>query len=309
MRRVQFVGCLSIKSLSLCCALTGTLRSFAKPSAVHGPFGTQVVDGGFVTDDVIIDMSQAIGGQYARGLYAKRDIGFGREIMNVPAYAMYIGDEPMREQVLVLTKQIFSKLISNHPEKPYIQGRILTMASGGFSYFTREKDVLAFAESVAAENEMRNGAEYLNSGEYNTFDLQKLPLMLEFNRWEVEYHGRKGICIFPEAQYFNHQCEGNVEISITYNHTKNNFILSARAAKPIRAGEELFINYFPGNDFPLSRLSLTMRKRWGFECTCVHCKSRAIGAVTVIFAFLLLPFGAFMHSIYKGRMDAKQRGL
>eukprot|EP00331_Platyophrya_macrostoma_P000970 CAMPEP_0176405754 /NCGR_PEP_ID=MMETSP0127-20121128/509_1 /TAXON_ID=938130 /ORGANISM="Platyophrya macrostoma, Strain WH" /LENGTH=136 /DNA_ID=CAMNT_0017784839 /DNA_START=601 /DNA_END=1008 /DNA_ORIENTATION=- len=136
------------------------------------------------------------------------------------------------------------------------------MAYGGFSYFTRERDVFEFVESIRIEGTMKTGADYLNSGEYTTLDFQKLPLAIEFNRWEVEYRGRKGICLFPEAQYFNHQCEPNVEISISYNPSKANFYLSARACKPIKAGEELFINYMPNNNLPLSRFSLALRKRW-----------------------------------------------
>lgn len=289
-------------------ALVCSTRGFAKPSAVQGPI-TNSQEGTYVSTDIIVDMSQSLGGQYARGMFAKREIAYGRELLNIPAYLMYIGDEPIREQVLILTKKVFTNLVLNHPDKKFIEARILTMASGGFSYFTRERDVMEFAESVKVPNSFKTGADYLQGGEYGTFDLQKLPLILDFNRWEVEYRGRKGICIFPEAQYFNHQCEANVEISISYSKSKENFVLSARTIKPVQAGEELFINYLPGNTLPLSRLSLALRKRWGFECTCVVCKSRAIGAVTVIFVAVCLPFAIFMRSVYVARMDSKQRGL
>ncbi|CUF65202.1 transmembrane protein, putative [Bodo saltans] len=289
-------------------ALVCSTRTFAKPSAVQGPI-TNSKEGTYVSTEIIVDMSQALGGQYARGMFAKRDMAYGREILNIPAFLMYIGDEPQREQVLILTKEVFSKLVLNHPDKKFIEARILTMASGGFSYFTRERDVQEFAETVKIPNSFKTGADYLQAGEYGTFDLQKLPLILDFNRWDVEYRGRKGICIFPEAQYFNHQCDANVEISISYSKSKENFVLSARTIKPIQAGEELFINYLPGNTLPLSRLSLALRKRWGFECTCVVCKSRAIGAVTVIFVAVCLPFAIFMRSVYVARMDSKQRGL
>jgi hypothetical protein len=165
-------------------ALVCSTRAFAKPSAVQGPI-TNSKEGSYVSTDVIVDMSQALGGQYARGMFAKRDLAYGRELLNLPAYLMYIGDEPQREQVLILTKELFAKLVLNHPDKKFIESRILTMASGGFSYFTRERDVQEFAESVKVPNSFKTGADYLQSGEYGAFDLQKLPLILDFNRWEV----------------------------------------------------------------------------------------------------------------------------
>lgn len=308
-RRVTHSASLTAAPRSAVLATLVCCRYFAKPSAVQGPLTNHVVQDGFVTEDVTVDQSQVMGGQYARGIYARRDMSYGREIMNVPAFCMYIGEEPLRQQILILTKQIFTKLVQGHVEKSYIEARIMTMASGGFSYFTRERDVLEFAESVRDEKTMKNGAEYCTAGEFSTFDLQKLPLILEFNRWEVEYRGRKGVCIFPEAQYFNHQCEPNVEVSITYSNVKNNFVLSARTCKPIKKGEELFINYMPGNKLPLSRFSIAMRDRWGFECTCMQCKSRSLGAVTVVFLFVMLPIGVSFRRFYVSRMDAKQRGL
>ncbi|ESS65082.1 hypothetical protein TCDM_06614 [Trypanosoma cruzi Dm28c] len=301
------------KSMVLSTIETGA-RYFARVSPVQGKIDPP--KGGFVTDDVKIDMNANIGGAYARGVFACREIGYGREIMNLPAYAMYIGDseeQTLREQVLILTKEVFTKLVLGSPEeKLYIKHRVMTLMSGGFSYFTRERDVFEFVEDVrapGAEGVLKNGANYLLSGEFSSYDLQKLPLIIEFNRYDVEYNGRRGICLFPEAQYFNHQCEPNVEVTITYNSLKGRFFLSARTVRPVREGEELFINYMPGNTLPLSRLALAMKKRWGFECTCVRCKSRGIGAVTMLFVVVLLPMTAYLRSVNVHRTQEKQRGV
>lgn len=289
-------------------------RSFARPSAVTGQIGSPV--GGFVTDDVRLDINPSFGGAFARGVFANREIGYGREVMNLPAYCMYVPDAPemsLREQVLILTKQIFTKLVCGPPEeKAYIQSRVMTLMSGGFSYFTREKDVFDFAEDVRApgkEGAIRNGSNFLQSGEFSSYDLQKLPLILEFNRLEVEYRGRRGICLFPEASFYNHSCDPNVEVTITYNSAKSNFIMSARTVRPVRENEELFINYMPGNTMPLTRLALAMKRRWGFECSCMRCKSRAIGAVVWLFVVLLLPIIVFIRLTVMRHSEEKQRSV
>lgn len=299
---------------SVCTPLHVSRRTFAKVSSIHGRIESP--PGGFVTDDVKIDMNASLGGAYARGVFATREIGYGREVMNLPAYCMYISEndrQSLREQVLILTKEIFSKVVcGSEADQEYVKHRILSLMSGGFSYFTRERDVFDFAEEVRAPGSagaFRNGSNCLLSGQFSSYDLQKLPLIVEFNRFEVDYRGRRGICLFPEASYLNHSCEPNVELTITYNSAKNNFYLSARAVRPIREGEELYINYMPGNNLPLSRLALAMKKRWGFECSCVKCKSRAVGAVTVVFVVLLIPIIVYIRRFIVERTQEKHRSL
>ncbi|TPP43928.1 SET domain family protein [Leishmania donovani] len=276
-------------------SLLVTARSFAKVSSVQGKI--EVPPGGFVTADVRIDMNASFGGSFARGVFAEREIGYGREVMNLPAYCMYISEndrQPLREQVLIMTKEIFSKVVYGTPQEQ------------------QYRDVFDFAEEVrapGADGAFRNGCSCLMSGEFSSYDLQKLPLIVEFNRFEVDYRGRRGICLFPEASYLNHSCEPNVELSITYNSIKNNFFLSARAVRPILEGEELFINYMPGNNLPLSRLALAMKKRWGFECSCVKCKSRAVGAVTIVFVVLLIPIIVYIRRFIVERTKEKHRSL
>ncbi|KAK7198543.1 SET domain containing protein [Novymonas esmeraldas] len=304
----------AVASSTLRGSLLVPVRHFARASTVQGR--VESPPGGFVTADVKIDMNASFGGAFARGVFAEREIGYGREIMNLPAYSMYISEsdgQQLREQVLVMTKEIFGKVVHGTPqEQQYVKARILSLMSGGFSYFTRERDVFDFAEEVrapGAEGAFRNGSNCLMSGEFSSYDLQKLPLIVEFNRFEVDYRGRRGICLFPEVSYLNHSCEPNVELTITYNSVKSNFYLSARAVRPIREGEELFINYMPGNTLPLSRLALAMKKRWGFECSCVRCKSRAVGAVTVVFVVLLIPIIVYIRRFIVERTKEKHRSL
>lgn len=295
-------------------AIVIPIRHFAKVSTVQGPI--EAPPGGFVTSDIRLDMNASFGGAFARGVFANAEIGYGREVMNLPAYCMYISEsdtQSLREQVLILTREIFSKVVyGTAQEKEYAKSRVLSLMSGGFSYFTREKDVFDFADEIRAtgpNGAFENGTNCLLSGEFSSYDLQKLPLIIEFNRFDVEYRGRRGICLFPEASYFNHSCEANVELTITYNSAKSNFILSARAVRPIREGEELYVNYMPGNNLPLSRLALAMKKRWGFECSCVRCKSRAVGAVTVIFVVLLIPIIVYIRRFIVERTKEKHRSL
>lgn len=56
-----------------------------------------------MTTDIKLDINTAFGGTYARSVFASRDIGFGREIMNIPAFSMYIGEGPeesLQQQVI-----------------------------------------------------------------------------------------------------------------------------------------------------------------------------------------------------------------
>lgn len=312
---VRCTKMLRVESLSCgTYSLAVARRCFARVSTVHGPIPAPA--GGFITSDIKLDMNASFGGAYARGVFATREIGFGREIMNIPAYCMYTGHTPnetLHDQVLLLTKQIFTKLVcGTNEEKDYIKTRVMSLMSGGFSYFTNERDVFDFAEEVRApgpEGAFRNGTNYLHSGEFSSFDLQKLPLIIEFNRFDVDYRGRRGLCLFPEVSYFNHSCECNVELTITYNSLKNNFLLSARATRPIREGEELYINYMPGNTMPLSRYALAMRKRWGFECSCVRCKSRAVGVVVVLSVTVCLPVLYYIRRLFVTRTQEKHRSV
>lgn len=245
-----------------------------------------------------------------------REIGYDREIMKLPAFCTYIGntnEESLREQVLILTKQVFTKLVCAPQEtQDYIRSRVMTLMPGGFSYFTRERDVMDFAEEVrapGAEGALRNGTALLMGGSFSSYDLQKLPLIIEFNRVDVEYRGLRGLCLFPEACYFTHSCEPNVELNITYDNVKSNFVLSARTVRPVRAGEELLINYMPGNRYPLSRLAIAMKRRWGFECSCVRCRSRAIGAAVMLFIVLIVPICILARTFVMERMENKIRAL
>lgn len=294
--------------------LVTSSRLLGRVSSVYGPIPSP--PGGFVTGDIKLDINSAYGGTHCRSVYATREIGFGRELMNLPAFCMYIGDgaeQPLRDQVLILTKEVFSKMVcGSAEEREYVQLRVMTLMSGGFSYFTREKDVFDFAEEVRAPGKLgaiQNGVNFLMSGEFSSYDLQKLPLIIEFNRFEVEYRGRRGICLFPEASYFNHSCEPNVELAINYSSAKNNFFLSARAIRPIREGEEVVINYMPGNTLPLTRLGLAMKRRWGFECNCVLCRSRAMAAATALSLVLLFPCAYLMRRYVVHRNEEKMRTI
>ena len=146
----------------------------------------------------------------------------------------------------------------------------------------------------------------MEQGKVSVMELQKLPQIVEYNRWEVEYRGRKGICLFPEASYFNHQCSPNVEIAILHDSIKG-FTLVATAIKPIKSGEELFISYMPDNNLPLSRLQLALRKRWGFDCSCIVCRARSTAIFVFALSFVLVPGALYLRSFHQGHQENKLR--
>lgn len=263
-----------------CCAVRRL-----RPTAVIGIIEPHE---GFVSTDIRIDINVPIGGLHARAVYARREMGFGREIINVPAFAMYVGDEPTREQVLRITEEILRKLATNHPHKKWIFDRVMSMMYGGPGFFFRERDCVEFAESVKIDAVQHCG-DYLHGGEFTSNDLQRLPQLINFNRWEVEYNGRRGVCLFPEASYFSHDCDPNVELTVEYSTTRNTFVLSGRLCKPVKPGEQLYIHYMPGNNLPLSRFALQMKKRWGFECTCHKCRGRVSQIIGMCIVFFMVP--------------------
>eukprot|EP00658_Telonema_sp_P-2_P083452 TRINITY_DN9042_c0_g1_i3.p1 TRINITY_DN9042_c0_g1~~TRINITY_DN9042_c0_g1_i3.p1 ORF type:complete len:368 (+),score=69.64 TRINITY_DN9042_c0_g1_i3:56-1159(+) len=202
---------------SISCATSSTIQGQTRanhgsqPSAVRGiitPFR------GFVTTDIRIDNNTHIGGQYSRGVFATANIGYGREVMNIKPIASYVGDEPIRDQAMIIATDLFATLV-NHEKSPaseaFILSRVMSMMNGGRTFFLRERDVTTFIDRVPG------GSRYMEMGKVTVMQLQKLPQQIEFNRWEVEYRGRKGICVFPEASYFNHQCSPNVGITIMHD--------------------------------------------------------------------------------------------
>lgn len=263
---------------------------------------------GFVSQDIRINHNQVIGGQYGRAVYARRAIPYGIELINVPAFASYVGEEKVREQCLKVTEDIFRKMCTNHAHKDWIFHRIMTLMYGGHAFFFREKDCEEFATNIKL-SDGNTGMAYLATGEFNVGELQKIPQIVWFNRWDVEFRGRKGICLFPEVSYFSHDCLPNVEIEIRYSTEKSRFILSARTCKPVEEGEQLYIDYMPGNNLPLSRLGSKMYERWGFECSCIRCRSRLFNAAGCIGLGVSVPVFFAMQWYIKRRSANLSRAL
>jgi hypothetical protein len=223
--------------------------------------------------------------------------------MNIKPIASYVGDEPIRDQSMIIATDLFATLV-NHEKNPaseaFILSRVMSLMNGGRAFFLRERDVTTFIDRVPG------GSRYMDMGKVSVMQLQKLPQQIEFNRWEVEYRGRKGICLFPEASYFNHQCAPNVGITIMNDSVKG-FSLSAVALKPIKSGEELFINYLPDNDLPLSRLQLALRKRWGFDCSCIVCRARSTASYVLLLSTVMIPGMLYARSFHQEHQENKKR--
>ncbi|CAD7946505.1 unnamed protein product [Amoebophrya sp. A120] len=63
----------------------------------------------------------------------------------------------------------------------------------------------------------------------------------------------------------NHSCEPNMK----FFFDNGNHVMSARALRPIRAGEELFVCYVEDSD-PVEKRQKMLRE-YGFDCRCVRC--------------------------------------
>merc|ERR1719333_434904 len=113
-------------------------------------------------------------------------------------------------------------------------------------------------------------------------------MSIEMNRFAMNYDGRQGVALFPEASMFNHQCTPNVELTFHMNMNME-YVVEARVCQPVVKGDQLFVNYIPGNDLPITRLGMALRDRWGFECACAECKSRIMCATLFLFFFGMLP--------------------
>jgi hypothetical protein len=243
-------------------------------------------------------------GTYNRAVFALRDLPYDRELMRVPAYTFYVGEEPLQEQGREIIKTLLRRFVEDKRHATYIQRRVMTLMPGSKPFFFSEEDV----RSVVAEVE--GGMELLSSGIITTHDIYRLATQVWFNRQELEYRGRHGIAMFPEVALFNHSCEPNVVVEYKMDANMD-YVCVARVLKPVKKGEQLLINYFPSHNLPISRFASKMRERWGFECMCPVCRSRALSAVGVIFIFGVFPIviPTVNYAINRKQAAARRAGM
>jgi hypothetical protein len=200
----------------------------------------------------------------------------------------YIGvEDSAKDQTMEVLRWVMRKVSSefDKEEKPftdYTQRRLMNMMSGGTTAFVKENEVTRFAADIP------HCKKVLKEGWLTTMDIHKLAMQLEFNRWPMEHDGRKGVALFPELSMFNHTCEANVRLEFRMT-VEREYKVEARILRPVKAGEQLFISYFPDNDMALTRLARATRERWGFECNCPLCKSRIINMIAFLFVFIVFP--------------------
>lgn len=265
---------------------------------------------GFVSNDIECrDANEVTSGRSRRGLFARSALSFDRQIMNFPALTYYVGDEDMPVQCKELLRWVLTKMGDelDKPEKPfteYVHHRLMNLHSGAHMVFTSEDDVMRFLSDIP------KGLRLVKEQVLSTHDINSLAMQLEMNRFHMVYEGRNGVALFPEASLFNHHCDPNVELTFSMNLDKE-YVLEARVLKPVGKGDQLFVNYIPGNDLPLTRFTMAMRDRWGFECQCPICKSRILSAMAFLTVFFFLPVSVplFLFATNRQTSKAKQAGF
>lgn len=265
---------------------------------------------GHVSNDIECrDANEHTAGRTRRGLFARTALSFDRQIMNFPALTFYVGDEPMPKQCKEMLRWVLTKMSDelDKDEKPfthYVHHRLMNLQSGSHIAFTSEDDVIRFLADVP------KGLRLLKEEVMSTQDVNALATQLEMNRFHMEYEGRNGVALFPEASLFNHHCDPNVELTFSMNMNKE-YVLEARMLKPVGKGDQLFVNYIPGNNLPLTRFAMAMRDRWGFECQCPICKSRTLSAMAFLSIFFFLPVSAplYIYATNRQTSKAKQAGF
>lgn len=253
-----------------------------------------------------------------RGIFAKTDLPFDREIIKVPALTYWIGNEDMRSQVREILKWVLQKFSENPDNlRPYIERNVFTLMKGGQSHFSSEDEVRRLVSDVPGASAL------LSQDALNTSDIARLAMRLQFSRFDIpaqfmptygheasNTYKESGIALFPEIALFNHSCEPNVQLTFSMNESKE-FIASARVLKPVKRGEQLFIQYIASEDMPISRFGAAMRKRWGFECGCPICRSRITSASIFVMVFFVFPIIYPVRNLYMKRLNqsAKNAGF
>src|SRR5690348_5100364 len=83
----------------------------------------------------------------------------------------------------------------------------------------------------------------------------------------------EAVGLFPLSSYLNHSCDSNVGVK---QPSYRGDILSFRAIKPIKAGDELTISYWEDPDVTTRRKELW--RNFYFKCSCVRCIREAHNA-------------------------------
>lgn len=292
-------------------AIVGSQRWGSSMMGLH-PFGKISPWLGYISNEIDCRESPELyAGRSKRGIFARRDLSYDRQVMHFPALTYYVGDEDLRDKVKGTLRWVIEKMGQeiSLPEDDrkftkYVQTRLLNLQVGGRVIFRKQEEVSRFLADIP------NGAKLVRDGHITEADVHQLAMAIHLNRFDMEYEGRSGIAVCPEASLFNHSCEPNVALTFHMNLNKE-YVVEARVLKPISKGEQLFISYMPDNDLPLTRLATAMRKRWSFECQCALCRSRLLAASFFLCVFFLMPvvIPIFLYATGRQAKRARDAGL
>ena len=244
-------------------------------------FGSMVPFQGYISPD-LVSAPIAGGGQHKRGVITTADLPYDREVIRVPAYLLHVAEGKPRHMVVPLVRTCLKRFVDDKRHASYISKRLLSLMVGGNPIFRSEDDVRDLILDVEGANLL------FSKGLLTTLDIHRLGCAIWFNRVDVEYKGMQGLALFPEVSYFNHSCEPNVALAFSWDVETGDYVCTARTLKPVHAGDQLLIHYFPeAVDEPLSRLQRRFHTRWAFTCLCPQCRTRTVLA-TLCAAFILM---------------------
>ncbi|KAK2037417.1 tetratricopeptide [Colletotrichum somersetense] len=192
-----------------------------------------------------------------RGLFATRNIPPGELVICEKAFCIEnqsstaitydVRDKRIRVSPIGLTMSITQKLLDNP------------------SQITKVMDLYGDYQGDQSSRQVSRTADGPVVDSFRVHDIMSRNafggLCSQINRDVTTNEATTGLWIW--TAYINHSCIANTE----KEHIGDLMIL--RAARPITAGEEIFISYSDSSDFDERQQALMTT--WGFECDCALC--------------------------------------
>lgn len=214
-------------------------------------------------------------GHRGRGLFATKDIKHGDVVFVEKAFYVAYGDKENKNNAILL--DVKSNRINAGTHNQLIYGTIDKMRwnpgqankyfnlYAGPNYQNDEQD----GEKAKAKAPIVGEAAIIDTfrvqaiAQYNGFSCPEVKSSKEFvDETEREDEGAAGIWL--HASYANHSCLQNTSRSFIGD------MMIVRALRDIKAGEEIFMMYYPPDKSPAERERVD--NSYKFQCDCPLCK-------------------------------------